>query len=293
MMRKQKAFTLIELLVVIAIIALLMAILIPALARAREYAKRAVCLHNLSQLQIAWNLYCDENSEKVPVADVYFSWTGGFPCATASCISKTQGAWTEWPHPWPHGPQTSAIMQASLPQPWKESDWQHCVSEGTLWKYVKELKLYGCPVGDKDAYVTYAISHWLNAWECSFGWESSNVPKKEILYRNQIKNSAMTMVFIDTGALDMGAFATLYSSINTGKDPEKRGFHEPPPKRHGLGTTLSFADNHCEYWKYTDKRTSEYYWNSLVDQTCNQDMYRLQKAVWGKLWYKPTCTPNN
>src|SRR4030042_942704 len=59
------AFTLIELLVVIAIIALLMAILLPALGRAREQGKRAVCLHNLGQLMVAWNMYADDNAEKI------------------------------------------------------------------------------------------------------------------------------------------------------------------------------------------------------------------------------------
>ena len=52
-------FTLVELLVVIAIIALLMAILLPALGRAREMGKRAVCMNQIKQLQVAWNMYCD------------------------------------------------------------------------------------------------------------------------------------------------------------------------------------------------------------------------------------------
>jgi len=64
-MRKSRGFTLIELLVVIAIIAVLMAILMPALNRVREQGKRAVCLSNLKQLVLAWIMYADENEDKI------------------------------------------------------------------------------------------------------------------------------------------------------------------------------------------------------------------------------------
>ncbi|MHC4331052.1 MAG: type II secretion system protein, partial [Planctomycetota bacterium] len=60
-MRRKEGFTLIELLVVIAIIAILLAILMPALNRVREQGKRAVCLSNLKQLSLAWILYADDN----------------------------------------------------------------------------------------------------------------------------------------------------------------------------------------------------------------------------------------
>jgi len=59
-MSRRNGFTLIELLVVIAIIAILMAILMPALKRAREQGQRAVCLGNLKQLQLSWILYADD-----------------------------------------------------------------------------------------------------------------------------------------------------------------------------------------------------------------------------------------
>src|SRR5690242_2968408 len=58
---KRRAFTLVELLVVIGIIAILIAMLLPALSRAREQAKRTQCMSNIRQLMTGWLIYAQEN----------------------------------------------------------------------------------------------------------------------------------------------------------------------------------------------------------------------------------------
>jgi prepilin-type N-terminal cleavage/methylation domain-containing protein/prepilin-type processing-associated H-X9-DG protein len=72
---KAKGFTLIELLVVIAVIALLMAIVIPALGKAKIYAQKVVCRSNVRQLGLGILLYADQNDGEVPVNT---RWNGGY-----------------------------------------------------------------------------------------------------------------------------------------------------------------------------------------------------------------------
>lgn len=78
-MEKRNGFTLIELLVVIAIIAILAAIILPALSRARENGRRAVCTNNLKQLSLALEMYADDNNEFYPLCAGTIDW-GENPC---------------------------------------------------------------------------------------------------------------------------------------------------------------------------------------------------------------------
>lgn len=114
-MRKEKAFTLVELLVVISIIAVLLAVLMPALAKVKEQARIVVCATNLKNYGPALYMYAQSNSDKCPFS---FSWL-----YLMGTIDK----------------DSSVCPEACR--------WHYSVNtpDGTLWPYLKDKNVHMCP----------------------------------------------------------------------------------------------------------------------------------------------------
>ncbi|MEJ2702243.1 MAG: prepilin-type N-terminal cleavage/methylation domain-containing protein [Sedimentisphaerales bacterium] len=291
-MNRQKAFTLIELLVVIAIIAILLAILMPALDRVKEQGKRAACLSNLKQLQLTWTMYADENDDKIVNGEASGSGNG-----TATLPTSGRHAYELW---WVGGDCSSGYMAGDqLPEEMQ----LRAIRAGALYPYCKNVKLYRCPTGVRGENRTYTITDAMNGLRRD-GTYTGNVGARNgrtVLWIKRrmeitVPGPAQRIVFLDEGRITPDSYATHYLNER---------WWDPPFVRHGDGTNVSYADGHADYWKYAGSKTletgklaavsglnaSSLHQMQPVSDDDYQDLYRMQKAVWGKLGYSPSHAP--
>jgi prepilin-type N-terminal cleavage/methylation domain-containing protein/prepilin-type processing-associated H-X9-DG protein len=126
--KNQPGFTLIEILVVIAIIALLSALLFPALSRAREGGRTKVCLSNMKQLGLAFQQYVQDNGRRYPGAGEYQKWGSG-------------GHWVAGTNDTDAGSAGKLADLATFKWTGKTAD----VEDGAIFPYAKSAQIYICP----------------------------------------------------------------------------------------------------------------------------------------------------
>ena len=251
---KTKAFTLIELLVVIAVIAVLMAILLPALNAAKKLATSSVCLGNHKNLLAAWIMYSDDNDGRL----------------------VSNGACYETPDddsPWVHAPKNIAgndLAQNPAPPTVTKQDRFRGIMAGTLWRYIKDVDAYHCP-GDnrkstrrapRDCYRSYSISYAFGRKRVK---DTGNRGYHYYLKAADVANSAQYYVFVEEehngsryGENEGGWHLPRSTSMNRLEMPSSWTFYDPLASYHVNSSTFGFADGHADRRKWRDRRTLDF-----------------------------------
>jgi len=265
---ERKAFTLIELLVVIAIIAILVAILIPTLARAREQGKRVVCWNNLRQLTYAWQLYADENGGKIVNGEAGYDRPG-------------EKAWI--------GAAWATDYRSVAPTPRPEKEQIAAIMGGALWPYCKNLRAYRCPTGRRGEMQTYTIMDSMNGRTSGRGLPTGYRVDKTVLWVKKLSDMirpqpAERAVFLDEGKASPDSYAVHYPL---------QQWWDAPMFRHSIGTCVSWADTHVSTWKWKEPQTIQLAWASengtyqsnTPAVSPAEDLKMVQRACWGRLGY--------
>jgi prepilin-type N-terminal cleavage/methylation domain-containing protein/prepilin-type processing-associated H-X9-DG protein len=247
---RRGAFTLIELLVVIAIIAILAAMLLPALSKAKVRAQGIGCLNNSKQLMVAWRMYTEDNADRL-----LFSY--------GSTAASSPYVWS--------GPSGGTLdINPYLPTQQGNWDYTNTIEKSPIWPYTgKSTGIWHCPADTalgttpSGARVprprSMSMSNWVGGtgdvppngdyrgfWGLGANWQVFR-KLSEMLQ----PGPAMTFVLLDENQLSIndGYFVV---EMDGYPSPGSREIVDFPAAYHNNAGGFAFADGHSEIHRWMD-----------------------------------------
>lgn len=242
---QRRGFTLIELLVVIAIIAILAAMILPALSKAKMRALAASCMNDKRQLTIAWVMYAGENGDHFAInSDPHVHNTTFFPAGSSN------PSWIAGTIDWTTGQNNTNVTYVS-------SD-----KYALLGNYLSQnLKVFACPAADfvSPAQAAVGWDHRVRSIAMDgamgdgdkyqqpskpFGWTQWYVARKTTDLRYPGPSDSWVFTDEHPDSVDDALLYTAPYAVTS--------FTELPGNQHGGACGISFADGHAEIHKWKD-----------------------------------------
>ncbi|HWD18122.1 MAG TPA: prepilin-type N-terminal cleavage/methylation domain-containing protein [Verrucomicrobiae bacterium] len=235
----KRAFTLIELLVVIAIIAILAALLLPALAMAKEKAHAIGCLGNLRQWGLANTMYMDDSRLVFPDGKIPNGTPGG-----PGDYDEDSPRWTDFATFAAAGQGMKVWYNALPPYIGKKALWQYASNPADI---VQSKTIFTCPTSDAiqpqfDPLVRVVFNYGLNYKG------NTGLPTDTIFRASLVRHPSAFVTF--------GDVRTHFTELPFYGDPTKEigvshFFARMVGSRHNAGANIAFLDGHAAHFKYT------------------------------------------
>jgi len=230
--RRPRGFTLIELLVVIAIIAILAAMLLPALSKSRTKAQGIMCLNNGKQMMLAWRYYVDDNSDKVPQSFGPNEWVGGD-------LDFNPANRSNW--------DVEVDLKKSLL-------WEYCGKNAAIWKCPADRSSVVVSGASRPRVRSVAMNAWFNSTDVAgFGPSGCRIYKKmgDLI----APGPTLTWVFLDEREDSINDGEMVVGMFGYPDQPAQWRIVDYPASYHNGAGGFSFADGHSEIKRWTDSRT--------------------------------------